>query len=258
MGMPKITDSYVAEILPKALAADFACSPADLVGNGHCFVVAGETEGRRRFPFRVPALYLVTMGYGVVVSASEERLPWLRERLSDQSRDGIFSSATLKMIGEFVGNEGQCLAGPNLKYVCSIESFRDYSPPDGITVETAIGADIKPLRSIEGFPHAVQREPNQDRPEVLAVVASQSHEVVGLASVSADNDVLYQIGVDVAANVRGQGVGKAIVATATREILDRGAIPYYSTAVSNVASNNIALSVGFRLTWVEVYVWEVV
>jgi predicted GNAT family acetyltransferase len=91
---------------------------------------------------------------------------------------------------------------------------------------------------------------------MLATVARLGGAVVGIAGASADSDQLWQIGVDVRPGQRGRGIGTALVSQLTEAILAEGKVPYYSTLVSNLASTNLALSVGYWMAWTDVYAQE--
>lgn len=73
------------------------------------------------------------------------------------------------------------------------------------------------------------------------------------AGVKADSDAMWQIGVDVIAPEHGRGVGRALVGRLTELILDRGKIPYYSPAASNIRSRTVATSLGYWPAWTELY-----
>jgi GNAT superfamily N-acetyltransferase len=56
---------------------------------------------------------------------------------------------------------------------------------------------------------------------------------------------LREIGIDVVEERRGEGIGRALVASTAREIVDRGYTPFYGCAPTNLPSVRTALSVGF-------------
>ncbi|MEX0782253.1 MAG: GNAT family N-acetyltransferase [Dehalococcoidia bacterium] len=58
-------------------------------------------------------------------------------------------------------------------------------------------------------------------------------------------DPIREIGVDVANAHRGRGLGRVVVAAAVREILERGEVPMYGCAPTNIRSQRTALSTGF-------------
>lgn len=87
--------------------------------------------------------------------------------------------------------------------------------------------------------------------DVLAVGAYKGDVLVGLAGCSADCEDMWQIGVDVLPAFRGRGIAPALTARLTREIFDRGKVPFYCAAWSNVKSVRNAMRCGYRPAWVE-------
>ncbi len=101
------------------------------------------------------------------------------------------------------------------------------------------------------FSNAICDRFRPERPEVLAVVALDGEKIIGMAGCSADVADLWQIGIDVLPEYRGHGVARTLVTLLRDEAFRRGAIPYYGTSLSNLASWKTALSSGFEPAWVE-------
>ena len=80
---------------------------------------------------------------------------------------------------------------------------------------------------------------------MLAVVAECNGEILGVAGVSADSAMLWQVGVDVRPDARQLGIGQAIVQRVTARILETGRVPYYTTETSNIASQKLAARLGY-------------
>lgn len=93
---------------------------------------------------------------------------------------------------------------------------------------------------------------------MVATVASRAQQIIGIAAASADSDELWQIGVDVIESERRAGIGRALVSQVTSLVLDQGKIPYYSAAVSNIASRSLAIGLGYWPAWTEVFVRDAV
>ena len=87
--------------------------------------------------------------------------------------------------------------------------------------------------------------------DVLGVGAYDGGTLVGLAACSADCDDMWQIGVDVLPEYRRQGIASALTSRLTKEIINRGKVPFYCTAWSNVRSVRNAVKSGFIPAWVE-------
>jgi GNAT superfamily N-acetyltransferase len=237
----------------QTLAADLACNEACLERDGTFVVEAREVAGRRQFPLRANPFVIATMGRGAVISCGAERLAWAREHLGGCSRDELFAAPTLARIAALLEQDRQYLAGPDLKFLCAADSLRAIPAPDSIAIELITRERMPEIYAQPGFDNALGYRLDSPRPDMLAAVAWRDRAPIGMAGASADNDQLWQIGVDVRPDYRGRGVGKAIVSRLTEAILAAGRVPYYSTLVSNLHSSSLALSAGYWLAWTEIY-----
>ena len=95
--------------------------------------------------------------------------------------------------------------------------------------------------------------PRRER-DVLAVGAYDGDRLIGLAGCSADCETMWQIGVDVLPEYRRRGAGSAVTARLALETLDRGKVPFYCCAWSNIRSARNAIRSGFRPAWAELTV----
>lgn len=240
-------------VVRTVLAADCACAEEAFVGEGVVIVDAQERPGRRRFPVGAKPLALVTMGAGTVVSCHPDRAAWLRANLARRQRDHVFSAPIIAQLAEHIAPDRQDLRGPDLKYICSRETFRPAGAPGGIPITVSEGDDIAALYARPGFENALSYRSDHARPDVAATVATHAGDIIGIAGASADCEALWQIGVDVVPAFRGRGIGRALVSGLTETILRRVVIPYYSTAASNIRSRALAISLGYFPAWVELY-----
>ena len=87
--------------------------------------------------------------------------------------------------------------------------------------------------------------------DILGVGAYDNGQLIGLAACSADCDTMWQIGVDVRPEYRRKGIASALTSKLAMEILQRGRVPFYCCAWSNLKSANTAIKSGFRPAWVE-------
>lgn len=87
--------------------------------------------------------------------------------------------------------------------------------------------------------------------DVLGVGAYDRNTLVGLAACSADCKDMWQIGVDVLPKYRRQGIASVLTSTLAKEIINRGKVPFYCTAWSNIRSVRNAIKSGFVPAWVE-------
>jgi len=193
------------------------------------------------------------MGNGAVISCDPSRLRWAQQHLEGLHRDELFAPATIAKMEAFVQRDGQSMAGPDLKYFCARSNLCSEVSLQGISFELLRDGAVSNLYNMTGFSHALQYRMSTDRPDVLACVARVGDSVVGVAGASADCDTLWQIGIDVLEQSRRQGIGKALLTRLTQAVLDAERLPYYSTVSSNIASRALAINVGYRPVWIEMY-----
>ena len=62
---------------------------------------------------------------------------------------------------------------------------------------------------------------------------------------------MWQIGVDVLPEYRQRGIASALTSTLAKEIINRGKVPFYCSAWSNIRSVRNAVRSGFIPAWVE-------
>ena len=89
---------------------------------------------------------------------------------------------------------------------------------------------------------------------MIGAAALSDGKILGMAGASADSDTMWQIGIDVVPEARGQRLGVYLVSLLKNEILSRGRLPFYGTAVSHTISQTIAVRSGFRPAWAELSV----
>jgi len=160
------------------------------------------------------------MGDAVVVSATADILPWLRQQLEGKSRDDAFSMP-------FVYGSG----------IYFLPDSPSPLPLPGDTEFVLVEQqEIPRLYKFDGFRNAMQYDANHLRPDVIAMLAKRNGAIVGMAGASADCEMLWQIGIDVLPEHRRFGIAAALTNRLAIEVLERGKVPYYGTASSNVAS----------------------
>ena len=87
--------------------------------------------------------------------------------------------------------------------------------------------------------------------DMLAAAAFDGDRMIGMAGCSADCETMWQIGIDVLPGYRNRGVASALTSRLAAEIMQRGKIPFYCAAWSNIPSARNAIRSGFRPAWVE-------
>lgn len=227
--------SKILEIVRKQLAIDMNCNIEDFVKDGIVFCEAKLNKGRRMFDRQFPFLEIVTMGKSIVVSADSDILTKVKPLLENKTREDIF-------VAPFV-------FGHSLYYIPDCNRLKKLPTPDGFNFYIKYGKEIYDLYKISGFENAIQYDINYPRPDVIVIYAMYDNEIVAMAGASADSNLMWQIGIDVLPRFRNKGLATSLVSNLAMIIMERGIIPYYGTASSNIASQFVAYRSGFMPTW---------
>ncbi len=238
------------EVVSRTLAADYGCDEGAFQQDGVFFCVA-PGKGARGFEIPDRFLAVVSMGRGIVISCSANRLRWAKANLASISPDRFFFGPAIARMHDYVARAGQRMVGPDLKFVCTQQDLRRIQTD--VEVELVEGVEIAALYPNSSFPNALGRADNPLRPTVIVCLAKSRGTVVGMAAAKADSDLMWQVGIDTMPGYRRMGIAKALVARLTGRILERGRIPYYATWISNIGSQHTALSVGYTPVWAELY-----
>lgn len=147
-----------------------------------------------------------------------------------------------------------------LDYCCTPEEVTDsgnhftiYSPREGRR-RFQEGA-VCGLKEDNRFDEAFAFDPYA--PDVLGIAAVRNGEILGMAGASADSPLFWQIGINVDSHAVGMHVGSTLVRLLAQDIIVQGAVPYYGTSMSHIASQRVAHRAGFTVAWAELIAEEI-
>jgi GNAT superfamily N-acetyltransferase len=109
--------------------------------------------------------------------------------------------------------------------------------------------EIEAFRGDGRFTSAFTFDPGA--PDVIGAAAVKDGRILGMAGASADSPSMWQIGINVEEEARGLGIGRMLTGLLRNEILERGKLPYYGTAMSHIGSLKVAVGAGFVPAWSE-------
>lgn len=230
----------------KQLAKDFNCDLTDFEKRGVVLTPSGCKEGARSFDGEDSFLKIACFANTAIISADEALHPWIKEELLAYNPDWLFDHGTLRMIDKKLQAFGH-----------EIRVVKDYYLPNPEVNMPAPSAalkwfeqeDILQFKGDDRFGEAFIFD--ESAPDVLGVACCDGDDIMGMAGSSADSDVLYQVGIDVLPDYRGKRLGSMLVAQIKQELLSRGKVPFYGTALSHIGSRNIAVNAGFYPGWAE-------
>lgn len=228
-----MTKQEMMTIVYSQLAIDYNCKPEDFNRDGVIFTIAEKQNGRREMPFITPRLEIITMGKSTVINVSKNIMSFAKRKFEGKSRYEILTS-------KFV-------YGVNPYYLPDVENLKEIE--NKMFRFELISSNIQLLYSNKGFHNALQYDVDSKRPEVLAAISYAENKLVGIACASADSKTMWQIGVDVLPEYRGNGIAVKLVNMLTIETLNRGIVTYYTTDCANINSQKVAIKSGYIPAW---------
>lgn len=244
-----MNNTQITQIALEQSANDCNCNPADFTAGENRFFPSSVSDKAKRYLELPHICNLVSYGSNIVTTAQAPLLPALRQVISHMPHiEHCFETPGIYAINNVLEKvhakiciqssyflpdpDAICQFHESCTYELRVLQPEDFSPLYISTWSNALCADRKSL----------------DR---LAVGAYDKGRLVGLAGCSADSDTMWQIGVDVLPSYRRKGIGAILTNRLARETFDRGYVPFYCAAWSNVKSAKNAVRSGFRPGWVE-------
>lgn len=245
----KLTNEGIYRIAMEQSAIDANCHPEDFSRRENVIAVSKANPAARKYLQLPHICNLISYGSNVVATISPEHESIVRDYISKYPVEHCFETPNMHILNDAFQEKGY--------RVCLMA---EYFLPDVENLRT-LPCDLE-MRVLgqEDFQHLYTREWSnalcEDRKvlDVLGVGAYDDGKLVGLAGCSADCDTMWQIGVDVLPEYRRRGIASALTSRLAVEILERGKVPFYCCAWSNVKSSKNAIRSGFRPAWVEMTV----
>ena len=238
---------YINNFLCKQLALDYCCREEDVKDNQHHFTEFSFLEGRRRFREEKDCFLKVTIVNGkILASGNISIIEWLEKEFGNAKGEWFFEPETLRRIDHKLQEAGYKIGMLHPFYIADSISKVD---PKEYEIRWYEGKDIEQFHGDERFKEAYSF--CTEAPDVLGVGAYKDGEILGMAGASADSPIMWQIGINVMPEAEGLGIAKILVELLKNEIIKRGAVPFYGTAVSHLASQSVALGSGFHPAWIE-------
>lgn len=243
MCLENLTDAYAL------LARDLNAAPEDFVKEENIMTVSALREGRRQYQSGPYFFHMASFGGNAVMTADERLLPFLRDWAREPKGIWLFELPNLLPLERELNRFGYTLTQSHHLFLSREETF----PRSDVPVKWYFGREeIEPFYGDPRFPNALCAEYLKERPDTAAVCAMDGETVMGMAGCSEDAPGWEQIGIDVLPGYRSRGVGTYLTALLKNEVLRHGKIPFYGTGLSNIRSQRIALSCGFRPAWIEI------
>ena len=230
-------------------AIDLNCRPEDLT-SGKKMVVQSAPHSKARAYLKLPfSCNLVSYGGGVVASVSPEMRDIVAAYIEKYPVEHLFETPNLHALDDALAPFGLRTCFMAEYFLPDLSALRPL--PCRYDLRLLEPADFRELYLLQWSNALSDKRPHLD---VLGVGAYDGDTLVGFAGCSADCDTMWQIGIDVLPAYRRQGIAAALTARLALECLERGKVPFYCAAWSNIPSVRNAIKAGFRPAWVELTV----
>lgn len=241
-----MTNKEIMRIAMAQSAEDIGCEAEDFTNNENVITRFKLGNNARKY-YKEPIIgTFVSYGSNVVAAVQDDIRELVEEYLGRYEYYHLFETPNMTWLNDRLAEQGY-----------GICFMAEYYLPD-VDRLTILPTDYE-LRILEQKDFTNLYHPEwsnalcEDRKEldVLGVGAYEVEKLVGFAACSADADEMWQIGVDVLPDYRRHGIASALTSRLAKEILERGKVPFYCTAWSNVRSVRNAIKCGIIPAWVE-------
>jgi GNAT superfamily N-acetyltransferase len=241
-----LNNNQILETALNQSALEANCRPDDFLLKENK-VVFSASNPKARIYLTLP-LYcnLISYGNNIVASVNREIAETVKEYIYKYHVEHCFEVPNMHVLNDDLEKKGKM-----------VSNMAEYFLPD-TTMLKELGCTYKiSILSPQDFAGLYKPEwsnalvENRKEHDVLAVGAYDGNRLTGLAGCSADCETMWQIGIDVLPSYRRQGIASALTSRLALEIVDRGKVPFYCAAWSNLGSVRNAIQSGFRPAWVE-------
>ena len=244
-----LTNKDILRIAMEQSAADIGCKAEDFLSDKNVIVPLKLCPNAKRY-YKLPiGANFISYGSNVVAAVTDEVKDIVSEYISKFEFYHCFETPNMHWLNERLSPLGMT--------TCFMAEY--YLPDVNRLKELPCEYEMKVLEKGQFDGLYLPEWANalcsvRKHLDMLAVGAYNGGKLIGLAGCSADAEEMWQIGVDVLPEHRRKGIASAITTKLEIEILERGKVPFYCSAWSNIRSVRNAVKSGFIPAWVEMTV----
>lgn len=240
------TNEEILQIAMRQSAIDCNCDAADFLKNDSVVVISNEHEDARKYLTLPHACNLVSYGNNVVATVAKVYKDFVRAYIDKYPAEHCFETPNMHVLNDELEKHSLRICFMAEYFLPDLNVLKAQDCPYELRVLHQ--EDFKELYTKEWSNALCEKRKHLD---VLGVGAYDNGKLVGLAGCSEDCEDMWQIGVDVLPEYRRQNIATALTTRLALECLERGKVPFYCAAWSNIKSVRNAIKSGFRPAWVE-------
>jgi ribosomal protein S18 acetylase RimI-like enzyme len=228
---------------------DFNCSIDDFIDIGNTVVISKLNEGAKKCFKKPQFCSFAYYGGGLVASVDKRIKEFISEFINRHPDYSSFDTPQLIFLNKELEKYGKCVCHIAEFFLPDIEKHVEIN--NNVDIKIITEDEIPLLYKDDRFHMALGYNNDTSKKDVLAVVGYIDGKIVGVAGASNDCETMCNVGIDVLPEYRRLGVATTLTKILTDEIINRGKVPFYCTAWSNIPSKNNAIKSGYRNAWVE-------
>ncbi len=243
------TNEEILKIALRQSATDANCRAEDFLRTENVVVESSANVQARKYlslPFDCD---LISYGNNIVASVNEKYRAVVTDYIDRFPVEHCFETPNMHVLNDRLQKDGLRVCFMAEYFLPDLDALR---PLDCSLRTKLLHADDFSALYTPMWSNALCEK--RKELDVLGVGAYDGETLVGLAACSADCDSMWQIGIDVLPAYRRRGIACALTSRLALEILERGKVPFYCAAWSNIKSVRNAIKSGFRPAWVELTV----
>ncbi len=246
-----MTNKDILKIAMAQSAIDANCKPEDFEKNENVIVQSLKNPDARRYLELPFSCNLISYGTNIVASVDINYRQIVEDYLSGYPIEHCFETPNMHVLSEAFKSRHLQICFMAEYFLPDINALSVLDCGSVYEIKVLTSRDFSSLYLPRWSNALCEKRKELD---VLGVGAFHCGNLVGLAGCSADCETMWQIGVDVLPDYRRQGIASALTSRLAAEVLNRGKVPFYCCAWSNIKSARNAIKSGFKPAWVEMTV----
>lgn len=250
--------SYIIDKFYNQIALDYGCTLEQVVSHENIVVKKKLVEGRRQFHSDDYLFKVISLNGKAIFSVEESVYNEIEIIAGKTSAPWINIFPSLMELNDIANKNGYHMDHqhhfylPTGKEYFSDEEFEKMIK--NIEFNWYEGEAITKFQGDNRFRCALTFK--SSAPDMICVTGTINGQLAGMAGCSKDSNDLWQIGIDVFPEARGNNIGPILTILLKREIMNRGKVPFYGTAESHIQSQKVAVKSGFMPAWWEAYAFK--
>lgn len=232
-----MTKDEQIRLVEQQFAIDYNCLVEDFKNKETLVTIRKRNVGARKFEDEDSLISMLSYNGKLVITADEAIVEWCEEVLKQRlSAEWCFEANSLISIDKKLGEFGYGIDQVHLFFLPKFEREET-----NMKLQVLEKEEIVRLEEDERIDEAFLFDDYIQ--DMLGVaVMSETGEMLAVAGATDNSERMWEMGIN--SFKEGNGYGQVAISRLIQEVIKRGKVPFYGTALSHCASQNVALRAG--------------